>query len=661
MKKLEIAILIGVILWAANLAQHDPPFSPPPAPVARLNPLVAGEADAALVPHERTGVLPFDPITRIELLAHVKMLASDEMGGRRTGEPGAERAAEYIEQQFREVGLRPGGDRGSYRQQFTVRTGARMGDRNRLTLRAGSRRWELALDRDWRPFSFTAATRGRLEARVVFCGYGITAEDPPYDDFAGQELRGRIVLLLRLEPGAGDPASPFAGTALTEHAGLRRKAERALERGAAAVLVTSAGPGVADSLLGFDAEAGAGAGEVEIPVVQVREAAMRPALATLGVDLARIAEQIDSTRQPASLPLELTAELEVDVDPITVEAANIVGFLPGSDPDLRSEAIVLGAHYDHLGFGGRGSLAPPPADSAAATAADQIHNGADDNASGVAALIEVAGAIRTAPTPPARTIVFVAFTGEELGLLGSVHYTAAPLVPLARTRAMINLDTIGRGPEGRVFVGGANTASALGAVVAEESAADFLAVTYDDDVLGASDHASFYARGIPVLFFFTPAHADYHRPTDDWEKIDLHYLERVARLVDRVAIRLGARGAEIRFAHLATGAIGRHPGGGHPGGEGYGTHGYGPYLGTVPDFGGPGDGVRLAAVRAGSPAAAAGLLEGDVIQAWAGREIRSLGDYAQALRSQRPGDMVELTLLRDGAPVKAVVVLGERP
>jgi PDZ domain-containing protein/peptidase M28-like protein len=221
-----------------------------------------------------------------------------------------------------------------------------------------------------------------------------------------------------------------------------------------------------------------------------------------------------------------------------------------------------------------------------------------------------------------------------------------------------------------VFVGGASSSPELKSVVSEESAADFLSVAFDNDVLGASDQAAFYARGIPVLFFFTPAHADYHRPTDEWEKIDPHYLETVARLVDRVVIRLASPAETIRFTRVADlgaaeGGLAGSGGGaevqGHAGGEGYGTRGYGPYLGTVPDFGSPGEGVRLAAVRAGSPAAVAGLRDGDVIVGWDGREIRNLGDYAQALRSHRPGDQIELTLLRGGSSVRAVAVLAERP
>ncbi|HWN81744.1 MAG TPA: M20/M25/M40 family metallo-hydrolase, partial [Candidatus Udaeobacter sp.] len=406
---------------------------------------------------------------------------------------------------------------------------------------------------------------------------------------------------------------------------------------------------------------------------QVRGSALQPVLAALGVDLASVTQGIDATLRPNSFPLDLTCELEVDVDPIMVEAENVVGVLPGEDSKLRGEAIVLGAHYDHLGHGAAGALPPAPPDSATAaahpdTTVDSIYNGADDNASGVSALIELAAAIRTDPTPTARTIVFVAFTGEELGLLGSKHYVESPAVPLARTRAMINLDTIGRGPGHRVFVAGAASSPELKTVVSEEGASDFLSVAFDDDVLGASDQAPFYAAGIPVLFFFTPAHPDYHRPTDSWEKIDPHYLETVARLVDRIAIRLASPAETIRFTRIAAAGTGGGPAGespgavpGHPGGEGYGTRGYGPYLGTVPDFGSPGEGVRLAAVRAGSPAAAAGLQDGDVIVGWDGREIRNLGDYAQALRSQRPGDEVELTLIRGGSSVRAVAVLAERP
>jgi hypothetical protein len=653
MNKLEAILLIAAIFWAGSLALRNPPLTPAPVSVPRLSPFepasaVEGEYD----PHDPhapapLGVLPYDPITRFELTQHVRTLASDAMEGRRTGEPGAERAADYIEAEFRRIGLRPGGDDGTYRQQFTVRTGARLGERSHLAWRTGGSRRELVRERDFRPLSFSAPTRRRLTAPAAFCGYGISAPAEAYDDFAGIDVDGRIVLLLRFEPGMADSLSPFAGTRLTQHADLRRKAQAARHQGAVGVVVLSSGrSGPADSLLGFIESAGATT-DAGIPVVQARYAAFAPALTALGVDLAAIQDRIDSTYAPASSLLDLTVQMEVDLDPIEVEAANVVGILRGYDAELRREAVVAGAHYDHLGRGGPESLAP---DSAA------IHNGADDNASGVAALIEMAEALSTAMHPVARSVVFVAFTGEELGLLGSSHYVNAPAIPLDHTRAMVNLDMIGRAPRGQVFVSGVGSSPELRAIAEEEIAAEIAQPVFGEGGYGPSDHTAFYSRNIPVLFFYSPPHADYHRPTDDWEKLDYHSLESVARVASRVVERAAARDLPaVRF----TRADGTWQSG-SSGGEGYGGRGYGPYLGTIPDFTGQEEGVRLTGVREGSPAEAAGLRSGDVIVTWNGRSIRNLAEYAQALRSQSPGDRVELGYLRDGQEGTAAAVLAER-
>lgn len=642
MKLLPIALMFLAILITATLAVRNAPMNPP-----EVEPLLLSPFSAAHVPGGSTGepqaVFPFDAITRLELTELVRTLASDEMEGRRTGEPGADRAAAMIEHEFHRIGLRPGGDGGAYRQTFTARVGARMGEKNQLAIRSPSGSVTPDLDTDWRPLSFS--TRGHVRAPVTFCGYGITASDPSYDDYEGEDVGGRVVLLLRFEPGADDPHSPFAGSALTLHADLRNKAKNALDHGAVGVLVVTGPASTEDHLLPFDTGADAGSGH--LPSAQIRRAALTPLLDALGVDLAAVQAAIDQSYRPQSFPLDLTVEMRIDVAPVEMEAFNVIGILRGSDPALRDEAIVVGAHYDHLGRGGRGSLAP---DTVA------IHNGADDNASGVAGLIEIAEAMATTPAQARRSLAFIAFTGEELGLLGSSHYVEHPTIPLSATRAMINLDMIGRGREREVMIGGAGTSPELRQVADEEARADFITPVFSEGGYGPSDHTSFYSRDIPVLFFSSQPHEDYHRPTDDWEKLDYGYLEKTARLVQRVVSRLAGEAGEVRFTRAAEGG----PHGTHPGGEGYGTRGYGPYLGTVPDFGPSAEGVRLSGVRPGSPAEAAGLTRGDVIVGWNSLKIINLEDYAAALRAQRPGDRVRIAFLRDGQPQTAEAVLGER-
>jgi membrane-associated protease RseP (regulator of RpoE activity) len=243
-----------------------------------------------------------------------------------------------------------------------------------------------------------------------------------------------------------------------------------------------------------------------------------------------------------------------------------------------------------------------------------------------------------------------------MGLLGSNYYVEHPLLPLSATRAMINIDMVGRGHAREVMIGGAGTSPELRQIAVEEANADFIVPTFSEGGYGPSDHTSFYSRDIPVLFFSSAPHEDYHKPSDDWEKLDYGYLEIIGRMIHRVVARPAGESAPIRFTRADEGG----PHSTRPGGEGYGTRGYGPYLGTVPDFAPSSAGVRLSGVRPGSPAALAGLQRGDIIVGWNALMILNLEDYAAALRAQRPGDQVDIAYMRDGERQTAVAVLGER-
>lgn len=318
---------------------------------------------------------------------------------------------------------------------------------------------------------------------------------------------------------------------------------------------------------------------------------------------------------------------------------NVVAILEGGHPELRAEAIVVGAHYDHLGWGGIGSLAP---DERA------VHNGADDNASGVAVLLDVAGALARGDRP-ARSIVFVAFTGEESGLLGSAHHASNPVVPLALTRAMLNMDMIGRLGNGPLIVNGRGTAQEWPRIIAEAAGAEGIDVVTGEGGYGPSDHTSFYARDVPVLHFFTNTHEDYHRPSDDWQRIDAAGLQRISALVARLALAAADQQTTLT---LVRGA-GRPPAAAQGGG-------YGAYLGSIPDFSPVDRGVRLTGVRTGSPAEQAGITAGDIIIRFDDGDIADIYEFTAALRSRKPGDAVVVTVVRDGREVPLRVVLGRR-
>ncbi|MEA2723334.1 MAG: hypothetical protein QOH59_1105 [Gemmatimonadales bacterium] len=329
---------------------------------------------------------------------------------------------------------------------------------------------------------------------------------------------------------------------------------------------------------------------------------------------------------------EAPASRRAQIGPLV--GKNVVGILPGRDPVLRNQTVILGAHYDHLGLGGFGSLDPD--------STGLVHNGADDNASGAAALIQVAA--RLAASPPARTVVFIAFSGEELGLLGSAYYVKKPIYPLASTLAMVNLDMVGRLRNGRLIVYGARSAKEFPALLDSLNWYAGFDLKAQGDGYGPSDHSSFYTAKRPVLHLFTDLHEDYHRTTDDWQKVNYDGLKRVADFSLGLVTALANRTKPLTFLELAA------PPTSQTEAPSYGTPGYGAYLGTVPDMTGSPGGVRLVGVRAGSPAEKAGLRGDDIITRIGSTETPDLQAMTDALRSHKPGEVVEI-LVRRGARV----------
>jgi hypothetical protein len=309
---------------------------------------------------------------------------------------------------------------------------------------------------------------------------------------------------------------------------------------------------------------------------------------------------------------------------------NVIGILPGKDPILRNQTVILGAHYDHLGLGGFGSLDPD--------STGLVHNGADDNASGVAGLIQVAA--RLAASPPARTVVFIAFSGEELGLLGSTHYVQEPIYPLAGTLAMVNLDMVGRLRNGRLIVFGARSAKEFPPLLDSLNWYAGFDLKAQGDGYGPSDQSSFYAAKRPVLHLFTDLHEDYHRTTDDWQKVNLDGLKRVADFTLGLVTALANRHVPLTFQDLPS------PLPSQTAVPPAATPGYGAYLGTVPDMTGAPGGVRLVGVRAGSPAERAGLRGDDIITRIGTTDTPDLEAMTDALRSHHPGDTVDIVVRR---------------
>jgi len=570
-------------------------------------------------------------------LEHVRYLSADARGGRGNGTPGLEDAARYIAKEFERYGLEPAGDKG-YFQPFSISLGAALGPANALrTLGKNPRTFEL--HRDYEPLGFSGS--GKVEASVVFAGYGITAPDKNYDDYAGVSVRGKIVLVLRHHPREGQATGPFEKSTL---ASFVSKAVNAKSHGAAALVVVNdplPHHGEPDELVKFAEDLGAE--HLAIPALFLKRVHAETLLAGAGKSLEETQAAIDRDLRPQSFLLDdVRLSLSVDVQRTRGEVRNVLGYVPPAGATGGEEIIVIGGHYDHLGLGHRFSTAPE--------ARGQIHNGADDNASGTAGVIELARLFAANRERLTRGVLFVSFAGEELGLLGSTYYVNHPFRPLEKTVAMLNLDMIGRLND-TLYVGGAGTSPVFRPKLDELGAAEKLAFSFSFSGNGSSDHTSFLLKEIPSLFFFTGLHADYHKPTDDWEKVDAAGEERVLRIVYGVADYLQSLPERPPFD--ASAPMDRPM-------EGAGS-GYGAYFGSVPDFAFEGPGVRFSDVTRESPAARAGLQAGDVLVAIDGSTIDTLHDFTDALRRRKPGDVISVTVARGTERIDVSVTLGRRP
>jgi aminopeptidase YwaD len=578
-------------------------------------------------------------------LNDVKYLASPELKGRATGSPELEIAARYLAAKYREFGLRPA-DGKSYLQPFPVTTDAKLGPRNRFTFTESGHSTTLQSSRDYVPLSFSSV--GKFSGTVVFAGYGITAPEYRYDDYAGLDVKGKIVLVLRHEPQENDEKSVFAGKALTPHAFFTNKAANAKMHGAVAMILIedhANHPNDPAELVKFGSAEGPKDAGIEI--VEVKEALIDGWFKEAGKNIDKLAADIDKDLKPESFafPDTIRVDAQVDIQHVVKTVHNVLAYLPGA----TDEYVIIGAHYDHLGMGGPYSLAP---------SVIAIHPGADDNASGTAGVIELARWYSKQPKQK-RGILFLNFAGEELGLLGSAWYVAHPELAIEKAVAMINMDMIGRIREGKVYVGGTATGAGLRPLVQEAAAKSPLKIDYSEGPESSgSDHTSFISGQVPSLFFFSGLHSDYHKPSDTWDKIDAADAAQLLAMVSEVADALRDEQGRPQFVKAAPNPHGDSSVGPVTGSAG---GGYGPWFGSIPDFGEGTKGVKFADISAGSPAAKAGFKAGDVMVEFDGKKIDNLYDFTYALRARQPGDKVQVKVLRDGKTIEETVLLMKRP
>lgn len=590
--------------------------------------------------------------------AHVITLSNPYFGGRATGERGQEDAARYIEHYFREFGLEPafqdvtrtptGAEvvEGSYRQHFTV-PGAVEVNAATLTWSGADQSGILRAEADFDPMPMTGSGRGQGD--VVFVGYGIDNGPDGYTSFEGDaDLTGRIAVVLRFEPMDASGKSKWAtGQGWSPRAGLAGKIRSLTSRGAAGIVMVTP-PGAADPRAGeLMSIRGSRAGAFgTVPVVNMSADAASKMIAGAGPDrslegLIAIADA--GGHHPIELP-GLTARMNVEVSRSEIATTNVGAVLPGKG-SLANEYVVIGAHYDHVGMGHFGSRSP-----------GNLHPGADDNASGTAGVLLAAETLKqqyeSLPAgAEARSIIFLTFSGEEMGLLGSRHYAANPSVPLSNISAMLNMDMIGRLRDGALEVLGVSSGAEFDSLLKDHIRRSGLKAMLSAAAGGRSDHASFSDQGVPALAFFTGLHDDYHAPGDVGSKVHFRGAVRVAELVTDFAFDLATRAERVTFPRDNREAQ-------RPTAPTQGRMNFAVRLGIAPgNYADDEPGVVVGSVSGGTSAADAGIVAGDRIVRWNGEELLDVEGMMKHLAAAKPGDVAKLVVIRAGKETPIDVTL----
>ncbi|MBM4150130.1 MAG: M28 family peptidase [Ignavibacteria bacterium] len=549
------------------------------------------------------------------LQAHVKYLASETLEGRAPGTKGNLLAAEYIRDQFKKIGLKPYGNHDFF-QQFSIVTDITLNPKgNALSVISQKKEHNLKLKNEFTPLGIS--DNGTAECRIVFAGYGISSPADKYDDYAGIDVNNAVVIVMR---GAPEQDNPHGN--LSQFASLRTKAMTAKEKGAKAMICVS-GQQFPDSLLAMRYEQG---GKVDgMLVLNALSTAIEKMLPSLSIS--RLDSVIKASKSPASVAInDIRMRLAVSLKEKSVNTSNVIAYLPGTDPNAMNETIVIGAHFDHLGWGGEGS------GTLASTKEQAIHYGADDNASGTAGLIETAYALSKKPLK--RPVMFIGFTAEERGLLGSAHFVKSPTIGLDSICMMMNMDMIGRLKDGKLNIGGIGTSSGFKPLLDSIGGMHPVKLSYTEDGFGPSDHASFYGKEKPVLFFFTGLHGDYHRPTDTWEKIQYDGESLIVNMILQTLDFVGNATNKPDYIKVKSAA--------QPGQ----AMSFKVSLGITPDYSDHPKGMRITGVREGGAGEKAGLIADDIIIKLGSTVIKNVYDYTFALGKFKAGDSTSITVLR---------------
>lgn len=576
---------------------------------------------------------PQNPIETSDLARvteDVKRLASDEFAGRGTGEPGAQLAADLVEQRFKELGLEPFGDgegaARSFKNKFSARVGAKI-DAPKLDVSRAKQK-PIAIP-EGGTITADGSESGDVQGAVVFVGHGVTAQAVAWDDYAGKDIAGKVAIVL---DGPPKPTDDKTASSLRDFKSARYKLRTAREHKAAGLIIVAAGEELPP--------APADARGMGIPGVVIKRSVAKLLFPDIKWDdIAKTAAK--AAVKPLDLPI-MNVKMQTRIEPTSAESWNVVARL-SAKPDSKSagEYVVIGAHYDHLGMGGTSASRAPGTKA--------IHHGADDNASGTSLLLDVARRLSKLADKPSRNIIFMAFGAEELGTLGSRHWVEHPPVPISSVVAMINADMVGRMRERTLVIDGTGTSAAWPELIQKANEGLSLTLKLGAEGFGASDHASFTGAKVPVAFLFTGVHDDYHLPSDTADKIDVSGIDLAATLAARLTYAVAERSERLVFVEPPS--KDPHAGGGSGTGRGFKVS-----LGTIPDYAWQGKGVKLTGARPDSPALRSGLQAGDVIVKLGTHDVTNVHDYVFALGDLEPGKETTVEVERSGKRLSLKII-----